>query len=302
MNDGVGGGTAGRGTHGTEGDGMVGMAAELRGVGLTFRGGKVEALTGVDLSLHDGVVTGLVGRNGAGKTSLLRVLAGWEPRFTGAATRFGRSVLAGGGDVVLAGEQWPLAADQRILDLATHLARVHPGFDHARLADLLARYDVRLRATARSLSRGRRSAALLALALATRAPLTLLDEPMLGMDAPTRLESARIITEELEEAPRAIVLSTHLVEESEPLFERLVLLDRGSVVAHESVAELTRGWVRVFGPADQVAALPRRGDLHHLGGRASAVVPRDAAGSLPSEAVTLTDLTGLLADSFHTKE
>ncbi len=267
--------------------------------GLTLRYGRTIALDAATLTLPTGTIVGLVGRNGAGKTSLLRVLAGLEPGYSGVARVHGLDARHVGRRPGLVHLDAPLraTADQSLASLLGHLRRARPGFDADAAARWLDAFGVRKRGTLRALSGGQASAARLSLALASRAPLTLLDEPTLGMDAPSRDLTARAIVEEFEAYPRAFVISTHLIDEASPLFERLWLLDAGRVVADDDAEALRERYVRVQGDAETVAALPHLGELDRLGRRASALVKADDApedASLQVAPVTLQQLVGAL--------
>lgn len=192
-------------------------AIELTDVSL--RHGRTLALDGVSATIPAGSVTGLVGRNGAGKTSLLRVIAGREPRHTGRvsvlaqpASRLGHTP----GAVHLLCDTWGFAADLTVAGVGAHLRRLGGPYDQDRARDLLDRFGVPHDAPVGRLSRGQASAARLSLALASRAPITLLDEPTLGMDAAARALTTRVVIEELAEAPRTLVISTHLIDEAAP--------------------------------------------------------------------------------------
>lgn len=272
-------------------------AVEVSDLGLGYRFGMKVALADVGLQLAAGSVVGLIGRNGAGKTSLLRVLAGRQPRFSGSVSVFGVPVADLGlssGAVCLGGASWALAADQRLVDLARHLSRFHPDFDVERLRELLTWFEIPGAAHLWQLSAGRRTAANMCLALASRARLTLLDEPHLALDAPSRELMTRLLAEELAMGERTWVVSTHMVDETAGLFGEVVVLERGRVVAHDDAEQLTRAHVRVLGAPDVVGTLPRLGGLSRLGTRVSAIVRREHADGLPMQAVTLQELAAVL--------
>lgn len=256
---------------------MAEPAAKLESVSLRY--GRHVALAEVTTSLPQGAIVGLTGRNGAGKSSLLRALVGREPGHTGAirvgglpVRRLGRAL----GLAHLSGDDWPYAADQNLRSMLGALRRTRPGFDAARAAELLEAFGVPLAGFKRNLSRGQFSAAQSALGLATRAPLTLLDEPQLGLDAPSRERLAALIVQEQADWPRTIVISTHLIDETAPLFERLLVLDAGRLVADDDVDVLLGRYLRVQADSATLEILPHLGAIERLGGRASAVVPADA--------------------------
>lgn len=255
-------------------------AVSLRDIALRY--GRTDALRGVTLDIAADAVTGLVGRNGAGKTSLMRVVAGFEPRHAGSVRTAGR--------VMLTSDRWAAAADQSVASMIGHLRRAQPSFDPDRAHELLGRFGVPPRAGLLRLSRGQASAAQASLALASRAPITLLDEPHLGLDAPSRELFAALVVEELVTHPRTIVISTHLIDETSPLFERLIVLDAGRVVADDAMDALLARWVRVQGPADRLAGV-RLLRPERLGGRVTGIVERAALDAAGADGVRVSRLS-----------
>lgn len=241
------------------------------------KGGRiVHALRDLTLRLDEPSITGLVGRNRAGKSTLLRVLAGWEPRYSGTASVYGAEPTRAFGKAVLAGDRWPYSEGQTFGTLTRALSRVHAGFDQRRFLQLMDRFGVDPRTSTQS--RGSVSSGLVCLALAARAPLTMLDEPTLGMDAPSRRIFAETIVEEQLEVPRIMIVSTHLIDESADLFERVIVLEEGVVRADADPSVLVAGFRRVAGALDAVAALETVGPVARLGNHAEAIAH---AGSVP---------------------
>lgn len=268
-----------------------------RELDLTYRSasGEVAALRRIGLAIPAPAIVGLVGRNQAGKSSLLRVLAGREPRFRGEVLLDGVPTTRSMRHAIVAGDRWPSAFGETFQSLARRLARVYEGFDLARFADLMRRFGVEPRSSAQS--RGAVSSALACLALASRAPLTMLDEPTLGMDAPSRRTLAEAIIEEQGEVPRIMMVSTHLIDESAALFERVVVLKAGRVIADGEPDELTGDYRRVYAPVELIATLEPVGPVARLGDRAEAIV---AAQQVPASArpgpVGLQDLVTALTE------
>lgn len=213
--------------------------AELRGA--TVRYGDVTALDGVDLVLEPGRVTVLLGPNGAGKTSAIRLLLGLVTPAAGSAQLFGRDPRT-------------LEARRRIgvmmqISKVPETLRVSEHLDTFRAyypsplskAELVAAAGLgglehRLFGT---LSGGEKQRVLFALALAGDPALLFLDEPTVGMDVSTRRtfwERVRALRAD----GRAVLLTTHYLEEADALADRVVVLDHGRIVADGSPASVKK--------------------------------------------------------------
>ncbi|MEU0113917.1 ATP-binding cassette domain-containing protein [Streptomyces bobili] len=216
--------------------------AEVRS--LSVRRGRVQALRNVDLAVSAGETVALMGRNGAGKSTLLNTLVGLVEPSSG-------TVRAGGAlphrtaprDLVRRVGLVPqeprdlLYADTVAAECAAadRDARAAPGTCRALVTDLLP--GIGDDTHPRDLSEGQRLTLALAIVLAARPPLLLLDEPTRGLDyaAKTRLVG---ILRELAAAGHAIVLATHDVELAAELAHRVVLLAEGEVIADGPTAEV----------------------------------------------------------------
>ena len=223
---------------------------------LTKAYGSQRALDAVSLSLRPGTVTGVVGPNASGKTTLMRLIAGL--------------VAASSGTIAFNGEV--LTTDQRICwcsyaadgsDLGTNrLSRVvsyaslRPRWQAARLAHLCERFAIDLRRPAHQLSTGQRSLFAAALTLSSGAPVLLLDESQATMDVPTRYALYEEILEVAGRAEQSILLSTHLVGEVETIVEDVVVLAAGSLVIATDAEQLRSRMTSLVGaPAAIDAAL-----------------------------------------------
>lgn len=233
----------------------TGWGVELRGV--TRRFGGTTALDDVDLRIRPGTITGLLGRNGSGKTTLASLLAAFRRPTSG-------QVLVDGEDpwenervapgVCLVRESGDVVPDMSLADNLELFAGARPTFDRELAGTLLDTFGLRRKDRPGRLSRGKRSAFGIVLGLASRAPLTVLDEVHLGLDAPSRYAFYDTLLADYVEHPRTIVLSSHLIDEVERLLEDVVVLDAGKVLVHEDAETLRTEGVAVTGPADAVEA------------------------------------------------
>ncbi|WP_448610987.1 ATP-binding cassette domain-containing protein [Geodermatophilus sp. URMC 60] len=244
----------------------------------TMRFREHTALDGITTGFERDSITGLLGRNGAGKTTLMQLVTGHRVPSRGSVRVFGASPYEN--DAVLRdicfvkeGQRYP---DQfRIVDALTAASLVFPRWDADLAAQLVADFDLPAKRSIKKLSRGMTSAVGIAIGLASRAPLTLFDEPYLGLDAVARQLFYDRLIADYAENPRTVVLSTHLIEEIAPLLERVLLIDRGRVLLDADAESLRSSAVTVSGPGDKVQAFARQHELLHsesLGGHSRAVV------------------------------
>jgi len=234
---------------------MTGFGVEVRD--LTARYDTTVALDAVSFSIRPGVITGLLGRNGSGKTTALSVLAAFKRRASGTVLVDGEDpwenerVLAG---TCLVRESGDVAPDQKLKDTLEFLAQRRPTWDEQLAGALMDRFELDPRTRPDRLSRGKRSAFGVVVGIASRTPLTLLDEVHLGMDAPSRYAFYDALLADWLEHPRTIILSSHLIGEIERLLEDVVMLDRGAVLEVSDADTLRSRGVTVTGPADEVSA------------------------------------------------
>ena len=235
------------------------FGAELRDVVVRYDRDDEPALAGATLTIRPGTITGLLGRNGAGKTTLAALLAAFRRPSEG-------SVLVGPeGDLEdpfenpwatvhtqLVRESGDVWGDSKARDTLAYYAAMRPHWDADLAERLLDEFEIPLRKTPDSFSRGKRSAFGAVLGLASRAPLTIFDEVYLGMDAPSRYAFYDALVADYAEHPRTIVLSSHLIDEVERLFEDVVVIDRGRVLLAEPAEDVRGRGVSLTGPAGLV--------------------------------------------------
>lgn len=234
---------------------MTGFAVEVRD--LTARYGSTTALDAVSFEIRPGAITGLLGRNGSGKTTFLSVLAAFRRRNGGTVLVDGEDPWENPrimGGTCLVRESGDVVADEAIKENLSFLADRRPTFDRAAAEALLDRFELSPDKRPDRLSRGQRSAFGVVVGIATRAPLTLLDEVHLGMDAPARYAFYDALLADWIEHPRTIVLSSHLIGEVERLLEDVVVIDKGRVLAADDASTLREQGLTVTGPADAVDA------------------------------------------------
>lgn len=224
---------------------------------LTLRYGDTVALDGITLDLPGGKIYGLLGRNGSGKTSLLSVLAAFRRASGGTLTVGGVDPFENAEAMrhtCLVRDSLDAAERDRVGAVLRLAADLRPTWDPEFAEHLLDTFELPTRTRVGALSRGQRSSLGVVLGLAARAPLTILDETYLGMDAVARTTFYRELLADYLAHPRTVILSTHLIDEVAALFERVVIIDRGRLVVHEEAEALTARGVTVTGPVHAVEA------------------------------------------------
>ncbi|GII80051.1 ABC transporter [Sphaerisporangium rufum] len=279
------------------------MKVEIDGLGLRY--GETAALDGLTCTLDGGKIYGLLGRNGSGKTSLMSVLAAFrrqtfgQVRVAGEPVFENRRVTRRISLITHTGETTDIGTAEDALYFAEWL---RPDWDGELARSLMDAFGLAPKAKVKEMSTGQRSAMGAVIGLAGRAPLTMFDECHLGMDVPSRKIFYDALLADYMDHPRTIVLSSHLIDEVAPLFEEVLILDRGRLLLQEETPALLGRGTTVTGPADRVAAFTAGLtvlDERRLGPTVAAVVygplddarRREAAGAgLELAPVPLQDL------------
>ena len=216
------------------------MTPAISVAGLTRRYHDQVALDDVSVEIEAGSITGLLGRNGAGKTALLRIIAGHEFASAGRVAVLGASPVK---DEEVLRRMVFIREDQTYPDLKVrHVLRVaswfYPNWSQELAGALVDDFALPLNRRIKKLSRGMRSAVGIVIGLASRAEVTLFDEPYAGLDAVARQVFYDRLVAEQAEHPRTVLLSTHLIDEAAGLLDRVVVIDRGRVVLDAPAGDL----------------------------------------------------------------
>lgn len=219
------------------------------------RFGDVSALEDVSIRLEENAIHGLLGRNGAGKTTLMQILTAQALATSGDVRAFGEDPWENANVLdrvcfVREGQHYPDSFTVRHVLSAGRISFAR--WDEDLAQELVDQFRLRTTQRVKKLSRGQLSAVGVVLGLASRAPLTIFDEPYLGLDAVARQLFYDRLLADYAEHPRTIVLSTHLIDEVSDLLDHVVVLDHGRVVVDEDTDVLRGSLVVVSGPSGAV--------------------------------------------------
>jgi ABC-2 type transport system ATP-binding protein len=230
-------------------------------IGLTKRYGSVEALIDCNMELPEGRVIALVGPNGAGKTTLLRLLVGLIRPTSGSAKVIGDISLANTPEALakvgFVAQEHPLYRRFKVADLL-HMGRsMNLRWDQEFAEKRLATLGIPLGRRAGALSGGQQAQVALALALAKRPRLLILDEPLASLDPLARREFLKATVEAVAEEQITVLFSSHVVSELQRVCDYLVVLNHGRVRVAADIDELLGTHRLLVGPRQGNETLPQ---------------------------------------------
>jgi ABC-2 type transport system ATP-binding protein len=230
-----------------------GPALELDSVAVSY--GRTRVLHDVTLRVPKGSVFALLGRNGSGKTSLLRCILGHRPPSAGRVRLLGedpwtrRTALMERVGVVPEEPNAPHEMSSR--QLSAFCARLHRGWDDKVVLDRLRRFEVPDSRPFGRLSKGQKGAVMLSLALGHGPELLLLDDPTLGLDLVARDAVFREVIGELADRGTTVFVTTHDLRAIEGIADRVAILHDGRVALDGGMEAVKAEWDR---PLEEIFA------------------------------------------------
>lgn len=228
---------------------------EVRNISKNF--GSVAALKHVNVTFAENHIYGLLGRNGAGKSTLLNLITNKIFPTEGEILVDGEPVLENDralGKIYCMTEQNLYPERMKMQDVFRWSREFYPDFDMGYAQELCKKFELSLQARTNTLSTGYNSIFKIIVALASNAPIILLDEPVLGLDANHRELFYKELIENYSDHPRTIVISTHLIEEVADIIERVVIIKKGEVLLDDDVEHVVSQGYTVSGAAGAVDA------------------------------------------------
>jgi len=205
----------------------------LRTVGLGKRYGHVWGLRDCTLSVPAGAIVGLVGPNGAGKTTLLEMIIGLLKPTEGHIEVLGHTAHANTAQTLArvgyVAQNHPLYPEFSVADMFHFGQAMNPTWDMGMATARMEALDVPLKRKVKALSGGQQAQVSLAMALAKRAPLLVLDEPVASLDPIARLEFMREVMAQVADGGPTVIIASHVVSELERFCDFLVVLTKGHV-------------------------------------------------------------------------
>lgn len=234
-------------------------APVLRASNVSIRYGRKIAVDDVSFTVEPGGVYALLGRNGAGKSSLVRCLLGQLRADRGSVELFGRDAWRGRARLMLrvgvVSEEADAPPASRVRNLAAFHARLYPQWQQGAFEERLARFGIASAERYGDLSKGQKKQVALAFALATSPELLILDDPTLGLDVVARKSLFEEVIADLADRGITVLITTHDLASVESIADRVGILKDGRLVLDEDAETLKARFrrVRVAGPAPVLA-------------------------------------------------
>lgn len=236
------------------------MSFNIEANNLSLNYKKFEALKDISFTLKEKRIYGLLGRNGAGKTSLLTLLSAFRRPTSGRLTIGGEDNFENAkimSNISFHYEKNYSDETATLKKMLKDLENYRENYDEEYALRLLKMFELPIDKPVSKLSKGKQSAFEVTMGLASRCPITIFDESYLSMDAPTRVKFYNEVLEEQARESRTFILSTHLVSEMDYLFDEVLMLHNGKLLVHDEYETLVSRGMTVTGPAEKVDEFAR---------------------------------------------
>ncbi|KAB2329975.1 ABC transporter ATP-binding protein [Cytobacillus depressus] len=232
--------------------------------GLTKTYFRKKVLNNLSFTIEENKITGLIGRNGVGKTTLLKIIAGFIKETSGEMKVFSEqpfNSLNVSVNSIFVDDQMSFPPALRLSELLEEAGRFYPNWDMELAKRLFDYFSFDPLSYHNRLSKGKTSTFNAIVGLAAHAPLTIFDEPTTGMDAAVRKDFYRALLKDYLAHPRTIIISSHHLDEIEDLLEDVLLIKNGNVHLHLPMEELKEWAIGLKGETAAIKDLTREQEV-----------------------------------------
>lgn len=225
---------------------------------VSFSYGNTPVLKNVNIIETEPIIVGLWGRNGSGKTTLMKLLSGMENIDAGSINVNGITPYNNNeamNSITYMQENHPFSDLWNVEDALHFGALFNKNWDNELAEHLVALFELPRKKKIKNFSKGMQTMVQIVVGLASKAPVTIMDEPTNGLDAYMRKQFKDALLNSYEEDPRLIILSTHHIEEIEAMCEKIAIINQQTIVRYGEMEELKMHGVHLSGSAAAVESL-----------------------------------------------
>ncbi|SDO12903.1 ATP-binding cassette domain-containing protein [Alkalicoccus daliensis] len=218
---------------------------------------RQSALIDFNLQIPENTIVGVAGRNGAGKTTMLEIISGLQTPSSGRAAVYGFPVtsLEVQSNSIFVEENMAFPAHFTLGEILAAGAEQYTFWENAVALPLFQYFEFKMSAKIEQLSKGQKRLFQALFGLCTRAPLTLMDEPLEGMDETIRKDFMEALLKDYIQKPRTILISSHHLKEIENLLEYLLIIENGHNILFSSIEDLRHSVLEITGPIAELQQL-----------------------------------------------
>lgn len=217
--------------------------------------GNKLALDNLNIDILSNKIIGLIGKNGSGKTTLLKILAGQLNASSGEVKVFSENPMDNLNilkRLIYIYHNYDYSKGLKLMDILSHYDLMFHNFDMDFALKLLEYFDLKSSMKYNQLSQGMASTFNFICGLASRAELTMFDEPVLGMDVSIRKSVYEVLLRDYTEFPRTFIISSHLISEIEGILSDIILIDQGKLILQDNIENTREYAYRVDGGKDLI--------------------------------------------------
>lgn len=228
---------------------------------VTKKYGAYSAVEDLNCIIEENTITGVIGRNGAGKTTFLKLIAGYLKKTSGDLQVMDENPFTSlkvSANSIFIDDQMNLPTSMNLTELLDSFSMFYPNWNDSLAKELMSYFHLPSDKSVHYLSKGMQSTFHAIIGFAARCPLTIYDEPTTGMDAAIRKDFYRALLKDYLAFPRTILLSSHHLEEIENLLEDVLIIHQQKAFMHGPISELKESVLSVRGvkkDVDQFVAM-----------------------------------------------
>ncbi|KHF38899.1 ABC transporter ATP-binding protein [Halalkalibacter okhensis] len=228
---------------------------------------NVAALNGMSFEIEENKMTGVIGRNGAGKSTMLKILAGFLKETTGEIRVFSQhpfNNLKVSANLIFVDDQMSLPSSLTLREILTEASNFYQNWDKEFAERLFDYFSFHPKQRHNNLSKGMRSTFNMIIGLASRCPITIFDEPTTGMDEAVRKDFYRALLKDYIAYPRTILLSSHHLHEVEDILENVLIIKEGKTLLHLPLTDFKEMAIGFSGDTRNVKPLISEKEVFHI--------------------------------------